>query len=407
MRELSNWLQSYMQYSSHSEAPDTFHFWTGVSVVAGALRARVWIDMGYFRWVPNFYIIFVAPPGIVSKSTTANIGMRLLRAVPGITFGPAAVTWQSLVQSLAASTEGIDLPDGTTVPMSAITIVSSEFGTFLNPNDRDMVDVLVDLWDGQIGVWEKATKTMGSDRIVNPWINILACTTPAWIAGNFPEYMIGGGFASRTVFVYADQKRCLIAYPKKNLPQDHLVLRQKLVHDLEIISTELVGEYTLTDEAINWGEDWYEKHHEGITKTDPNDRFAGYLARKQTHIHKLAMIISAVEGDTLTITEEQLSFAEQMVSSSEASMPQVFSQINAPEAKAANRIVELVDRMGRLPLSNAFNLLFQSMSLSDFEAGVQGAIKANRIYTKGEGKTVVLISKETYNGAPDINATAD
>jgi hypothetical protein len=404
MRKLENWLQTYMVYSEHSEAPDAFHFWTGVSVLAGALRAKVWIDMGYFRWVPNFYIVFVAPPGIVSKSTTANIGMNLLRDVPGIHFGPDAVTWQSLVQSLGESTEGVELPDGTTIPMSAITIVSSEFGTFLNPNDRDMVDVLVSLWDGQVGVWEKHTKTSGSDRIANPWINIVACTTPAWIAGNFPEYMIGGGFTSRTIFVYADVKRCLIAYPADVMPEGQQKIRQDLVRDLEEISTNMVGEFQLTSAAKEWGVNWYEKHNDKVSGTDPNDRFAGYLARKQTHIHKLAMVVSASESDDLFITPEHLAFSDQMVSSSEHSMPNVFSQINAPEAKAANRIVDLVDRLGRIPLNQAFSVLFQSMSITEFEAGVAGAVKANRVYAQGQGNNVILISKEQYNGAQNTDA---
>ena len=121
-------------------------------------RRQVWIDMGYFHWVPNFYIIFVAPPGIVSKSTTANIGMNLLREIDGIHFGPDAVTWQALVQSMGQSAELIPMPDGTMMPMSCITIVSSEFGNFLNPNDREMIDALTHLWDGQIGVFKKKTK---------------------------------------------------------------------------------------------------------------------------------------------------------------------------------------------------------------------------------------------------------
>src|SRR5690606_36221814 len=130
---------------------------------------------------PNCYIIFVAPPGIVSKSTTLSIGMNLLKQLEGVKFGPDAVTWQALIQAMAAAKEEVLMPDGFYHPMSCITIASSEFGTLLNPNDREMVDVLVSLWDGQIGVWKKATKTQGNDLIENPWINIGACTTPGWL----------------------------------------------------------------------------------------------------------------------------------------------------------------------------------------------------------------------------------
>ena len=212
-RQFDNWLQAYLDYSSVSEAPDKFHYWTAISVIAGALRRRVWLDMGYFEWTPNCYIIFVAPPGIVSKSTTMNIGMSILREVPGVKFGPDAVTWQALTQALAGATEAVQMADGTFHPMSSITIASGELGTFFNPNDREMVDLLVALWDGQRGVFQKTTKTQGNDTIENPWVNLIGCTTPAWIAGNVPEYLIGGGFTSRCIFVYADFKRHLEAYP--------------------------------------------------------------------------------------------------------------------------------------------------------------------------------------------------
>src|SRR5688572_7628753 len=174
-RHFADWLQEFMDWGSYGEAPLKILFWTGVSTVAGALRRRVWIDQKFFQWVPNFYIVFVAPPGIVSKSTTANIGMNLLREVPGIKFGPDIVTWQSLLQSLAQSSEGVSDPRDpmTFHTMSAITISSDEFGNFLNPDNPEMIDALVSLWDGKRGDFRKETKTSGKDLIVNPWVNII------------------------------------------------------------------------------------------------------------------------------------------------------------------------------------------------------------------------------------------
>jgi len=64
-RNFSNFLSTYMEYSAFSEAPDRFHFWTAVSAIAGALQRKCWIDMGYFEFTQNFYIVFVAPPVIV------------------------------------------------------------------------------------------------------------------------------------------------------------------------------------------------------------------------------------------------------------------------------------------------------------------------------------------------------
>ena len=172
-RQFPDWLSAFMDYASYGEAPRHMYFWSGVSAVAGALRRKVWIDQAYFKWFPNFYIVLVAPPGIVSKSTTAGIAMNLLRKVPGIRFGPDVVTWPALISAFAEATEGFELNSEVHV-MSALTLESSEFGNLLNPQDKDMVDLLVALWDGKPGTFEKKTKHSGNDSVENPWINLIA-----------------------------------------------------------------------------------------------------------------------------------------------------------------------------------------------------------------------------------------
>lgn len=402
-----------MEYSSFSEAPDKFHFWTAVSTIAGALRRRVWIDQAYFQWTPNFYIIFVAPPGIVSKSTTLSIGMRLLRQIPGIHFGPDAVTWQALTESLALSTEEVDLTPGklpgvlsmevNLQPMSCITIASSEFGTFLNPKDREMVDVLVSLWDGQLGVWEKRTKTSGSDVIANPWINIAACTTPSWIAGNFPDYMIGGGFTSRCVFVYAEEKRRLVPYPSAEVPKQFKQMEKDLVHDLEIIST-MCGELTLSKAAHEFGVKWYVDHYNASHAELSNSRFAGYIARKQTHIHKIAMVLYASDKDAKpgVISSRHLKAASQIATSLEADMPRVFSQIGLIGiTKHADEVLQLLRSFRRMERRTLAQHTFNLMGPDELGKSIESLIGAgyckleNRL--NSEGKSVVEL---VYTG-PD------
>jgi hypothetical protein len=129
------------------------------------------------------------------------------------------VTWQALVSAFAESTMSFEY-QGEFYPMSALTIESSEFGNLLNPQDTEMIDLLVSLWDSKQGAFHKKTKASGNDIVENPWINLIACTTPSWIAGNFPEYMIGGGFTSRCIFVYAEKKAQLVAYPSGNRPPE-------------------------------------------------------------------------------------------------------------------------------------------------------------------------------------------
>ena len=391
-RNYNNWLNAYLAYSDHSEAPEKMHLWTGISVIAGALRRRVWIDMQYFQWTPNMYVVFVAPPGIVSKSTTAAIGMNLLRQVDGIKFGPDVITWQALIKELQDAKELFQIEDGEDMyhTMSALTIVSSEFGTFLNPHDREMVDALVSLWDGQIGVWSKMTKTQGNDEIENPWINVLACTTPDWIAGNFPEYMIGGGFTSRTVFVYADKKRKLVAYPADQVRFDFMETQQKLVQDLGHIANILAGEYKLEPSAKAFGERWYQEHYDNPCPELEGERFGGYVARKQTHIHKLAMVLAAAESDRLIVQEHHLKNATTLIDTLEGDMPKVFNRIGvAVEQRDAKALVRYVWAKGEVHNRDLWGRAYNTMEYPQFTKAMDGAQAAGYVRRTQIGDDVI------------------
>lgn len=386
----NDWLSAFLDYTQFGEAPKHMYFWAGVSAIAGALRRKVWIDQAYFRWYPNFYICLVAPPGIVSKSTTAGIAMNLLRRVPGIKFGPDVVTWPALVSAFAASTEGFEY-NGMIYPMSAMTLESSEFGNLLNPQDKEMVDLLVSLWDGKQGNFEKSTKHSGNDTVENPWINLIACTTPAWIAGNFPEYMVGGGFTSRTIFVYADAKEKYVAYPGLRVPENLERQADALVADLTEISM-LAGEYRLTAQAVEWGEAWYNHHYSVRSANLDLDRFGGYIARKQTHIHKLAMVLSAAQGASMLIEPEHLSAAANMITDLEPDMQFVFSKIGRSDASLhAERLVGFVQARGECPFQEAYRYVHSHFSsMRDFEDVLSGLTRAGFL---------VITSK---NGIPHI-----
>lgn len=391
-RNYRDWLTAFLEYASYGEAPRHMYFWAGVSAIAGALRRKVWIDQAYFRWYTNMYICLVAPPGIVSKSTTAGVAMNLLRKVPGIKFGPDVVTWPALVSAFADSTEGFEY-QGEIHAMSAMTLESSEFGNLLNPQDKEMVDLLVSLWDGKQGSFEKHTKHSGKDSVENPWINLIACTTPAWIAGNFPEYMIGGGFTSRTIFVYADQKAKYVAYPGLRVPPNLDEIAAKLVEDLTQIS-QLTGEYQLSPAAIRWGEEWYQRHYSVRAANLDPERFGGYIARKQTHVHKLAMILAAAQSDDLTINPEHLQIAHDMITDLEPDMQFVFSKIGRTDTSLyAEKLITYVHSRGKCPYPEAFRHVYSFFpSMRDFEDVVAGCVRAGYIKLVQSGNEMHMVA---------------
>jgi hypothetical protein len=385
-RQLKDWLPAFMEYTAGTEAPRNMHFWTGVATMAGVLRRRVWIDMKRFKWYPNFYVVLVAPPGIISKTTTMDMGIDLLKQVPGVHFGPDVVTWQQLVTKFAASREEFEY-NGEWLPMSALTLASGELGNLFNPQDRDMVNLYITLWDGRSS-FEKETKTSGNDTISAPWINMIGCTTPHWIADNMPSATVGGGFTSRCIFVYGDKKENLIALPDEFTPPHMEAFQAKLVADLEDMAVNLTGPFTILEEARGWIRSWYEMMWGVGSKSMDDDRLEGYLARKQTHMMKLSMVLSASRGDDMRITLDDIMIADKMLSTTEEDLPKVFSRIGRSEVSLqAERLIGFVRRHKKVRFELAYQYIHSYFpDYREFQGIVDGAIRSGQVKMSFEGE---------------------
>lgn len=397
-RRLADWLPAFLEFTSGTEAPRRMHFWVGVSALAGALRRRVWIDMKRFKWYANFYVILVAPPGIISKTTTMDMSMDLLKAVPGIKFGPDVVTWPALVETFAASGESFLIGDEW-YPMSAITLASGELGNLINPQDRDMVNLYISLWDGRPS-FEKITKTSGRDTIEAPWINMIGCTTPHWIADNMPSATVGGGFTSRCVFVYGDKKEGLVAFPDEAVTGSYEDLRESLIADLEHISITLAGPFTIPEEARVWGREWYRVLWTEHSKTVDDARLEGYLARKQTHLMKLAMVLSASRGDDQIISLEDMALADKMLVATEEDLGKVFSRIGRSEDSLnAERFIGFIKRHGKISYAKAYQHIHSYFpDFRDFEGILNGAIRSGLVKLAYDGPDPTRDAVLTYTG---------
>jgi hypothetical protein len=244
-----------------------------------------------------------------------------------------------------------------------------------------MVDLLVTLWDSKQGGFQKVTRTQGNDIVENPWINMIACTTPSWIAGTFPDYMIGGGFTSRVLFVFCDTKEKYISYPARHVPRNMQQQEDLLIQDLCHIAENIKGPYQLTDEAIAWGEEWYHEHYSTVSKHVADDRFGGYRARKQTHIHKLAMVLAASQRDELVITKEDLVTSNAMITDLEPDMARVFEKIGlTEESRQTERFIKYVQSNGAVRYEEAYRYVHSHFTnLKDFENIVAGALRAGYI----------------------------
>lgn len=392
-RHYKDWLAAFLEYSEHMESPKFMRFWAGVSALGGALRKKVWVENFYFKWTPNFFVIFVAPPGIVAKSTTADVATDLLRGVAGIHFGPNSVTWQSLVTSFASSSEYFKYGEEH-VPMSAITLVARELGSLIDPRNKDVVNLFIELWDGA-KTYEKQTKMSGNDLVEGPWVNLLAATTPSWIVENIPASMIGGGLVSRCIFLYADKKEKFVAHPGKNIPKGIQETRVKLIQDLEHISLNMVGPYEQTPQATAWEKAWYEDMWTKAETHYNDDQIMGYLVRKQAHVNKLSMVLAASKSDELVITEDIFRLADTMLIDIEADMAKVFEKIGKSEtAVQAEKLLSVIRKSGGLSFEAAYRHVHTFFpDFQDFEGVLNGLIRSGQLEMKASPAGYILVAR--------------
>lgn len=402
-RHFANWLKAYMEYTADSESPKEFHFWTGVATIAGVLRRRVWVDMRKFQWTPNFYIVLIGPPGIVTKSTSTRIGLKLLAKIDGVKFGPQSMTWQSLTQSLEESVEYVEwvAPDGEKhqLPHSSLTISVPELGTLLRMDDNSLMDVLISMWDGQLETWGHDTKHSGKTKVINPWLNIIGATTPSWMQGNFPEHMIGGGLTSRIIFIYGDAKRHLVPYPDELIPGPEYYKREnQLIDDLKEIA-KIAGPYLLHPDARTWGKEWYGRLWTSRPLHMASERYSGYISRKQTHIHKIAMVIAAASRDELIIHKDDLIAADLLLTDTEHHMVKVFESIGVvDEAKHVAAIVNYVKNYGFVGAEELFGMVRNSINDRDFRQAVRIAVQGGLLEAQTrDGKRGLVVTKRTVN----------
>src|SRR3990167_1610637 len=297
-RACANWLAEYKRWTlSRSEAPESYIFWTGIFTLASAIRRRVCVSkkmLGSWTAYPFMYIIFIAPPGKARKTTTLSYAETLLEEIPGVNIAAHAMTVQSMLNELATSAE------------ASLTIMSGEFSNFVNPSKLEMLDVLTNIFDGKSKhVYQ--TMMRGKELADKPCINLLAATTPKYIAEEMPGAAVEGGFFSRLIPIYEEKvRRRQLFY--ENVDFEVLdKIRDKLKQDLVHLASSVEGEFNFTIEAKEWAEQWYRKNAD-IPPVDESGA-TGYHERKPAYLFKVAMLLHLAYSDDLVLNIEDLKTA--------------------------------------------------------------------------------------------------
>jgi hypothetical protein len=418
-RHHKDWIHAYVdKMAPRSEAPRRYLYWSAVAAVGGALRRRCYIDMVTFKWHPNWFIILVGPPGLVKKSTTIDVAMGLLRKVPGVNFGSDINTWEGFIDEIEYAKDAFAVGDISENIMeqnyemtSAITLSISEWGMFLDPKNLTMINVLTDLWDCKDTALTKNTKTQGRNVVTAPYLNMVAGTTPKWMGDNFR--FVGWGFSARCIFLHCDKAERSIAFPDQLWGDEAGTWRDSFIEDLCDIST-LQGPMELAPDARAFASEWYQANQERITafSQHPNADpwVAEYLARKQTHIMKLCICLSAARRTSRLITLSDMREATDECNRIEDELTKVFgSKRNVSRIAELNQDVwnglynGIVKSGGEITYRQGMRFCFGFMSRGEAVALIDQLIEMQYLSkhvdpTPGNTVTVLRLGAHFQNG---------
>lgn len=315
-RTLPDWIEAFCDYTGHLPSPLIFRKWAAISAIAGALERRVWVRSSGGVLYPNLYVLLVAPPA-VGKSQAISPVKDFWQLTKQLRVAPDDLSKASLLDSLEQAKQLRVMSAVDMLEYHSMQIAASEFGVLVPSHDLAFLNTLNHIFDNPDAYSERKRTTKKEMNLVEPSINLLAGTQPAYLAELLPETAWGMGFTSRIIFVYSGQK---IQNDLFSFHEHKPHAKSNLVEDMKAMC-ELYGEMRWTPEAMEHLRGW---HMEGMTPVPQHSRLEHYNGRRILHVLKLCAISCASRGNHLLIDKKDVERAIDWLLEAERFMPDIF-----------------------------------------------------------------------------------
>jgi hypothetical protein len=357
-RALPDWLDAYLEYTDNTEPRRSYRAWAGISAVAAALQRKCYLQLGIETFFPNLYIVLVGPPA-ARKGTAIRPAKQLLDLI-GIQPAADESSRQKLVTALLNMGAIHQDADGSDYIHSSMTIIASELTVFIGYQNIDFLTVLCKWYDCE-NRFTYDTHNHGKQEVSNVWVNLIGATTPMLIQTSLPPGAIGSGFASRTIFVFEEDKEKVVIEPILSVAQEEL--GESLRHDLGQINT-MCGRFHYSREFIQVYGDWRNKAEKGHFRIDP--RLEYYMQRRHVHLLKLCMIYSASTSDDLKVGVREFERARVLLEDAERKMAYTFQGFGAnPLAQTQLQVMRVVAEEKQVPFKKLMNMFYEEVSGKD------------------------------------------
>lgn len=219
----------YLETYGGSEPPESFQRWCFMTGLGSMLGRRTFFQHGAFNLYPNLYAMMVGVPG-TRKSTAIKQLKSLMREAGYSNFAADKTTKEKFLVDLDGSHDEQEQQakeTGEKVNIcldnlftdkydpeapKEIFICADEFYDFMGQQNIDFISLLGNLWD-YTGTFEYKIRHGKKVSIPDPTVSILGGCTFETFSMVFPAAVMGQGFLSRLLMVFAEPTGRKITWP--------------------------------------------------------------------------------------------------------------------------------------------------------------------------------------------------
>ena len=337
LERTDNLIDLYVYTQGMSKIPRQYHMWSFVSLVAGCLQDRVWLEeIAGQPLFPNLYIVLWGDSGS-GKSVAIRSVFNLVHSDPQLEAFINAKHGRGTFQSIADMMGTTNRKDSMGLPeyeQPKIWWTMDELANDVGSGARadDFIKGITELYYCP-PTWTDVSRTYGQVKLTKPVFNWLAGSTPEWYASTVRRDGVEGGFQPRTVTVPGRVdyrpgagRQWPPVYPKDREEVLKVVLdRVKWLCKLPILkggdyaaayqSRSGTGAFTLHEDVAAKLEEW------NYNRPRPVDGMEAYWNQEGAKVRKLMMVLSVAERSDLLILPQHYQRARKMLKWVEAGVP--------------------------------------------------------------------------------------
>lgn len=343
-----SFLSDFIYYGSGSEAPEAFMTWSGISLLGAVSGKKIWTMHGRIRVDPRLYTCLVGTPGSGKSFSMEQAEKLYISVFPDLLVSESIQSREDLLNKMTAPQceKTCDLADGTTMAWRPFYCIVDEMENFVsvgnNKNEGNkMVATLVGMHSRDsfgTGFKNDANK---NQRILNPYLSLIACTVPEWMMSSMRASLFVGGLGRRLIIVSSRKERYV---PNPHYPAGHTEVYARMVAHLQILEKHS-GELKKTPDAQTWWNAWY-MDLSRINRTDPI--LMQFHETQHIMVLKVACMLALSENPkAVELEQAHLEGAYVMLRRLEPEIIRLTSGIGRNElAGIGAQLLDFLDRMG-------------------------------------------------------------